>query len=61
MLTDKFVRCEASECLESLGEVINHEKRLEMLFELLGSLVIVRFDRSFFECPIHAYDLSIGP
>jgi hypothetical protein len=32
-----------------------------MFFELLMSLIVVPFNGSFFERPVHAFDLAVGP
>jgi len=61
LLADELIGGKSSKGLEALGEVVGHEKGLEMLFELLVSLVIVPFDRSVLEGPVHALNLPIGP
>jgi hypothetical protein len=60
-LTDIFIRRKPSEGFESLGEIIGHQEGVEMLFQVLMRLVIVAFDRGFFECTVHALSLPMGP
>ena len=61
LLVDELVRCKAFECLETFAEVISHEEGLHVLFEFLMGLVVEAFDGCFFESPVHALDLPIGP
>jgi hypothetical protein len=59
--TNVFVGSKSFESFEALGEVIGHQERVEMLFQVLMRLVIVFLDRGFFSCPVHALYLPIGP
>lgn len=61
LLADELVRGEASEGLESFGEVVCHEEGLQVLFELLMGLVVEAFDGGILQSSVHALDLPIGP
>jgi hypothetical protein len=60
-LTVLFIGGKPSEGFEPLGELISHQEGVEVLFQGLMSLVIVRFDRGFLEGSVHALDPPIGP
>ena len=60
-LADVFVGCEAAQGLEAFGEVVGHEKGMEMLFELAVRLVMVALHRRFFERSVHPLDLTVRP
>jgi hypothetical protein len=56
---DVFIRCEPFERFESFREVIGHEEGLQMLFQAIMGLVVVRFHGGVFERAVHAFDLAI--
>ena len=60
-MTDELVGRESSKGLETLGEVVSHQERVEMFLQLLMGLVVVPFDGRILEGLVHALDLSIGP
>jgi len=60
-LTDVLIRGKPSQRFESFGKVISHQKRVEMLFQVLMGLIIVFFDCGFFESSIHTLHLTISP
>ena len=59
-LTDIFIRSKPSEGFESVGEIIGHQRRVEVLFSVLMRLVIEFFDRGFFEGAVHAFGLAVA-
>ncbi len=58
---DEFVGCQTLESFEPAGIVICVDEVGEVGFELLMPIVMVAFDNGFFDRPVHALDLSIGP
>ena len=58
---DVFVRCEASQCFQPLGEVVGRQESGEMLSKLIVAVVVIAADSRFFERSIHAFDLAVGP
>ena len=60
-LADVFVRREAIECLETLGEVVSADEVGEMTSKLIVGLIVEAFDRRLLDGAVHALDLAIGP
>jgi hypothetical protein len=55
-LADELIGSEPSESFESPGEVVGHEEGLQVLFELLMSLIVVALNGCAFESSVHAFD-----
>jgi hypothetical protein len=60
-LADVLVWREALQGLQSTGEIVGADEIGEMGFELFVTVIMGAFDGGFFECPVHAFDLTIGP
>jgi hypothetical protein len=60
-LADVFVRREAFEGLQALGEVIGGNEVCEVTSELVVGFVIEAFDRRIFDRSVHAFDLAVSP
>ncbi len=60
-LADELVGSKSSKSFELHGEVVGHQERLEMFFELLMGLIVVAFDGSLFKGSVHALDLTVRP
>ncbi len=58
---DVFVRCEAPQGFQPLGEVVGRQESGEVLAKLVVAVVVVAADGRFFERSIHAFDLAVGP
>src|SRR5918999_847494 len=60
-LTDILIGGKPFECFESLREVIGHQKGMQMLFQMVMSLVVIFFHSGVFKRAVHAFHLTIGP
>src|SRR3990167_67675 len=60
-LTDVLVGGKAQEGLEPTGEVVGHDEVDEMAAQLLVGLVVVALYSRFLKCPVHSFDLAVGP
>jgi hypothetical protein len=58
---DVFIRGKAFERFESFREVIGHQEGLQMLFQVVMGLVVIRFHGGVSRRVVHAFDLAIGP
>ena len=58
---DGFVGCEAFEGFEAAAEIVGVDEVGQVASELLVCFVVEAFDGGFLECPVHAFDLSVGP
>lgn len=58
---NEFVRREAFEGLEAATEIVAGNEVSQMLPKLIMAVVIIAFDGSVLDRPVHALDLSIGP
>jgi hypothetical protein len=56
-----FVGYESFEGFESTGEVVGVDEVDEVSAEVLVSLVVEARYGGFFQSPVHAFDLSVGP
>lgn len=59
--TDIFVQRQTTQGLKALGEIIRHQERVEMLFELVVRMIVMASHRGVLERAIHAFDLPVGP
>jgi hypothetical protein len=60
-LTDVLISGESLKRFESLGEVIGHQEAMQMLFQVVMSLVVILFHGGVFERAVHAFHLAIRP
>jgi hypothetical protein len=60
-VTDVLIRGESCERFKSLREVIGHQERMQMLFQVVMGLVVILFHGGVFARAVHAFDLAIGP
>ena len=58
---DEFVGRQTLESFEPAGIVVCVDEVGEVGFELLMPVVMVALDGGFFDRPVHALDLSVGP
>ena len=58
---DVFVRCEATEGLESSPEIIGCHEVVEVCPQLLMTIVMEAFDGCFLDCPVHPLNLTVRP
>jgi hypothetical protein len=58
---DVLIRGQAFERFESLREIIGHQEGLQMLFQVVMSLIVILFHGGLFERAVHPFDLAIGP
>ena len=56
-----FVRRQPSEGFEPLREIIGSQEGCEMVFQLGMAVVVEAFDGGFLDCPVHPFNLSVGP
>ncbi len=56
---DEFVNGKSAEGLESLGEVMDGDEVAELSLQLI--VAVVAADGGVLDCPVHAFDLSVGP
>jgi len=54
-------RCEAFERLQAFCEVVGGAESLKVFLQLSVGVVIVPLHGSLFQCPVHAFCLSVGP
>jgi hypothetical protein len=60
-LTDVLIGCESFERFEALREVIGHQEGMQMRFQVVRGLVVIRFHSGVFARAVHAFDLALGP
>lgn len=60
-LADVLIGGEPFQRFEPLREIIGHEKRVQMCFQVIMSRVVIFFHGGFFERAVHAFHLAIGP
>lgn len=58
---DSFVRGEALEGLQPLGEVVGVEELIEVLLQLFVGGVVEAPDSGFLQRSVHSLDLTVGP
>lgn len=58
---DELVRGKTFEGLESAGEVVGGNEVGQVSAQLVMGFIVKAFDGGVFECPVHAFDLPIGP
>ena len=58
---DVLIRCKSCERFESLREIIGHQEGLQMLFQVVMSLVVMLFHGGLFERTVHPFHLAVGP
>jgi hypothetical protein len=58
---DVFVRREACEGLQPLGELVSGDEPVEVSPHLVIAVVVVALDGRLLDCPVHPLDLVIGP
>ena len=51
----------ALKCLQASSEIIGHEERMQMLFELLVARIVIAAYSCLFDGPVHPLHLAIGP
>ena len=51
----------ALKCLQASSEIIGHEERMQMLFELLVARIVIAAYSCLFDLPVHPLHLVIGP
>jgi hypothetical protein len=60
-LTDVLIGCDSFERFESLREVIGHQEGMQMLFQVVMSLVVILLHGGVFARAVQAFYLAIGP
>ena len=60
-LTDVFIWGKSPQGFKSFSEIVGHQEGVEVLLEVLMRLIVIFFDRGFFEGAVHALDLAISP
>ena len=58
---DEFVGCETFEGLEPSSEIVGRDEVGERVSKLVMSFVVEPLDRCVFDCPVHAFDLTVCP
>ena len=58
---DEFVGCEAIQGLETPAVIVRVDEVGEVTLELPIAVVMIALDGGFFDRPVHAFDLTIGP
>lgn len=58
---DVFEGCEALEGLQSPPVIIGIDEVVEVGGQLRVTVIMVSLDGSFLDCPVHPFDLAVGP
>lgn len=58
---DVFIRCEAFECLEALGEIVGVDEVSQVGLELIVAVIMIAFDSGLLDGAVHAFDRTGGP
>jgi hypothetical protein len=58
---DELIGRQAFEGFQSAAEIVGVDEVLEVGFELVMAVIMIAFDGCFLDCPVHPFDLTIGP
>jgi hypothetical protein len=58
---DVFVGSEALQCFEPPPVIVGVDEVGEVALELVVTVIVITFDGGFFDRPVHALDLAVGP
>lgn len=55
------MRTEATERFQSSFEIIGIQEVGELAAKLIMAVLVIPFDRRCFDCPVHPFNLAVGP
>lgn len=60
-LADELIGCQTPQRLEPAGVVVGIHEELQVISELIVTVVVVAFDRRVLDRAVHPLDLAVGP